>query len=434
MKEFVISEAKTETAVLVGLITQQQDEAKTKEYLDELEFLADTAGAVTVKRFTQKVQGPSQVTYVGKGKLEEIRQYIQQQEDAYYDWLDAGSPEPEEGEQAPQPVGMVIFDDELSAKQIRNIEGELKVKILDRTSLILDIFAMRAQTAEAKTQVELAQYRYMLPRLQRLWTHLERQGGGSGSGGGKGSVGLRGPGETQLEMDQRIIRQRISLLKERLVEIDKQKTTQRKNRGRLIRVALVGYTNVGKSTMMNLLAKSDVFAENKLFATLDTTVRKVTIENLPFLLADTVGFIRKLPSDLVESFKSTLDEVREADLLVHVVDISHPDFEEQIRVVEETLKDLGCADKPSMLVFNKIDAYTWTPQDEDDLTAPTRENISLDELKQTWMAKMHGDCLFISARNRENVDELRDVLYKKVRELHVQKYPYNDFLYEVVEE
>ena len=434
MKEFVISEAKTETAVLVGLITQQQDEAKTKEYLDELEFLADTAGAVTVKRFTQKVQGPSQVTYVGKGKLEEIRQYIQQQEDAYYDWLDAGSPEPEEGVQTPQPIGMVIFDDELSAKQIRNIEGELKVKILDRTSLILDIFAMRAQTAEAKTQVELAQYRYMLPRLQRLWTHLERQGGGSGSGGGKGSVGLRGPGETQLEMDQRIIRQRISLLKERLVEIDKQKTTQRKNRGRLIRVALVGYTNVGKSTTMNLLAKSDVFAENKLFATLDTTVRKVTIENLPFLLADTVGFIRKLPSDLVESFKSTLDEVREADLLVHVVDISHPDFEEQIRVVEETLKDLGCADKPSMLVFNKIDAYTWTPQDADDLTAPTRENISLDELKQTWMAKMHGDCLFVSAKNKENVDELREVMYKKVRELHVQKYPYNDFLYQVVEE
>ena len=362
MKEFVISEVKAETAVLVGLITQQQDEAKTKEYLDELEFLADTAGAVTVKRFTQKVQGPSQVTYVGKGKLDEIKQYIKQQEDAYYDWLDAGSPEPEEGREAPQPIGMVIFDDELSAKQIRNIEGELKVKILDRTSLILD--------------------------LQRLWTHLERQGGGSGSGGGKGSVGLRGPGETQLEMDQRIIRQRISLLKERLVEIDKQKTTQRKNRGRLIRVALVGYTNVGKSTMMNLLAKSDVFAENKLFATLDTTVRKMVIDNLPFLLADTVGFIRKLPTDLVDSFKSTLDEVREADLLVHVVDISHPDFEEQISVVEKTLADLGCADKPSMLVFNKIDAYTWTPQDEDDLTEPTRENISLDELKKTWMAKV----------------------------------------------
>ena len=442
MKEFVISEVKAETAVLVGLITQQQDEAKTKEYLDELEFLADTAGAVTVKRFTQKVQGPSQVTYVGKGKLDEIKQYIKQQEDAYYDWLDAGSPEPEEGREAPQPIGMVIFDDELSAKQIRNIEGELKVKILDRTSLILDIFAMRAQTAEAKTQVELAQYRYMLPRLQRLWTHLERQGGGSGSGGGKGSVGLRGPGETQLEMDQRIIRQRISLLKERLVEIDKQNTTQRKNRGRLIRVALVGYTNVGKSTMMNLLAKSDVFAENKLFATLDTTVRKMVIDNLPFLLADTVGFIRKLPTDLVDSFKSTLDEVREADLLVHVVDISHPDFEEQISVVEKTLADLGCADKPSMLVFNKIDAYTWTPQDEDDLTEPTRENISLDELKKTWMAKVmektKGNSdgfapapLFISAKNKQNIDELREVLYAKVRELHVQKYPYNDFLYNI---
>ncbi len=423
MKEFVISEAKAETAVLVGLITQQQDEAKTTEYLDELEFLADTAGAVTIKRFTQKVQGPSQVTYVGKGKLEEIKQYIKQQEEA----ADAD----ESGEM--QPVGMVIFDDELSAKQIRNIESELKVKILDRTSLILDIFAMRAQTAEAKTQVELAQYRYMLPRLQRLWTHLERQGGGSGSGGGKGSVGLRGPGETQLEMDRRIILHRITLLKQRLTEIDQQKTTQRKNRGRLIRVALVGYTNVGKSTMMNLLSKSDVFAENKLFATLDTTVRKMVIGNLPFLLADTVGFIRKLPTDLVDSFKSTLDEVREADMLVHVVDISHPDFEEHIKVVEKTLADLGCADKPSMLVFNKIDAYRWIPQDEDDLTAPTRENISLDELKRTWMAKMQGDCLFISAREKENIEELRQVLYQKVRELHVQKYPYNDFLYNVDE-
>ena len=429
MKEFVISEVKAETAVLVGLITQQQDEAKTKEYLDELEFLADTAGAVTVKRFTQKVQGPSQVTYVGKGKLDEIRQYIKQCQDEYEEWCKL--PSPSDLTLPPQPVGMVIFDDELSAKQIRNIEAELKVKILDRTSLILDIFAMRAQTAEAKTQVELAQYRYMLPRLQRLWTHLERQGGGSGSGGGKGSVGLRGPGETQLEMDQRIIRQRISLLKERLVDIDKQKTTQRKNRGRLIRVALVGYTNVGKSTMMNLLSKSDVFAENKLFATLDTTVRKMTIDNLPFLLADTVGFIRKLPSDLVESFKSTLDEVREADLLVHVVDISHPDFEEQIHVVEKTLADLGCAEKPSMLVFNKIGAYTWTQQGEEDLTEPTRDNISLNELKRTWMAKMQGDCLFISAKKKENIEELREVLYKKVRELHVQKYPYNDFLYPV---
>ena len=412
MKEFVISEAKAETAVLVGLITNQQDESKTKEYLDELEFLADTAGAVVVRRFTQKVAGPSSVTYVGSGKLQEIRQYIKDCEDAE------------------EPVGMVIFDDELTAKQMRNIEKELGVKILDRTSLILDIFAMRAQTAEAKAQVELAQHRYMLPRLQRLWTHLERQGGGSGGGGGKGSVGLRGPGETQLEMDRRIILQRITLLKQRLAEIDKQKTTQRKNRGRLIRVALVGYTNVGKSTMMNLLAKSEVFAENKLFATLDTTVRKMTIDNLPFLLADTVGFIRKLPSDLVESFKSTLDEVREADLLVHVVDISHPDFEEQIGVVEKTLSELGCADKPSMIVFNKIDAYTWTPQDEDDLTAPTRENISLDDLKRTWMAKLNDNCLFISAREKENIDELREILYKKVRELHVQKYPYNDFLYQ----
>ena len=423
MKEFVISEVKAETAVLVGLITQEQDEAKTKEYLDELEFLADTAGAVTVKRFTQKVQGPSQVTYVGKGKLEEIKQYIKMQEDAADD-----DPTGET-----QPVGMVIFDDELSAKQMRNIEAELKVKILDRTSLILDIFAMRAQTAEAKTQVELAQYRYMLPRLQRLWTHLERQGGGSGSGGGKGSVGLRGPGETQLEMDRRIILHRITLLKQRLVEIDKQKTTQRKNRGRLIRVALVGYTNVGKSTMMNLLSKSDVFAENKLFATLDTTVRKMVIDNLPFLLADTVGFIRKLPTDLVDSFKSTLDEVREADLLVHVVDISHPDFEEQIKVVEKTLSDLGCADKPSMIVFNKIDAYTWIEKEADDLTPSTKENVTLDELKKTWMAKMQGDYLFISAKEKQNIDTLRDILYQKVRQLHVQKYPYNDFLYQVEE-
>ena len=447
MKEFVISQAKAETAVLVGLITKEQDEARTNEYLDELAFLAETAGAVVVKRFTQRVGGPSQVTYVGSGKLEEIRQYIKQCEDAYDEWLDQQDASLFaqgllDDSKAPQPVGMVIFDDELSAKQIRNIEKELKVKILDRTSLILDIFAMRAQTAEAKTQVELAQHRYMLPRLQRLWTHLERQGGGSGSGGGKGSVGLRGPGETQLEMDRRIILHRITLLKQRLEEIDRQKTTQRKNRGRLIRVALVGYTNVGKSTMMNLLSKSEVFAENKLFATLDTTVRKMAIDNLPFLLADTVGFIRKLPTDLVDSFKSTLDEVREADLLVHVVDISHPDFEEQIRVVEKTLADLGCAETPSLMVFNKIDAYTWTPQDEDDLTAPTKENISLDELKRTWMARLRGERkeergeyasepLFISAKKKENIDELRDVLYKKVRELHVQKYPYNDFLYPI---
>lgn len=411
MKEFVISEAQTESAVLVGLITPRQDEAKTAEYLDELEFLAETAGARAVCRFTQRVDGPSSVTYVGSGKLQEIRRYIEQE-------ADAG-----------REVGMVIFDDELSAKQLRNIEKELKVKILDRTSLILDIFAMRAQTAEAKTQVELAQHRYMLPRLQRLWTHLERQGGGSGSGGGKGSVGLRGPGETQLEMDRRIILQRITLLKQRLAEIDRQKSTQRKNRGRLIRVALVGYTNVGKSTLMNLLSKSEVFAENKLFATLDTTVRKMVIDNLPFLLADTVGFIRKLPTDLVDSFKSTLDEVREADLLVHVVDISHPGFEEQITVVEQTLKELGCADKPSMIVFNKTDAYTWTEKEADDLTPPTRRNISLTELRRTWMAKLGGDCLFISAREKLNIDELRDTLYARVRQLHVQKYPYNDFLY-----
>ena len=415
MKEFVISEVKAETAVLVGLITDGQNEAKTKEYLDELEFLADTAGVVTVRRFTQKVNGPSAVTYVGKGKLEEIRQYI------------------EDCVENEEPIGMVIFDDELSAKQIRNIENELKVKILDRTSLILDIFAMRAQTANAKTQVELAQYRYMLPRLQRLWTHLERQGGGSGSGGGKGSVGLRGPGETQLEMDRRIILQRITLLKQRLLEIDKQKTTQRKNRGRLIRVALVGYTNVGKSTIMNLLSKSEVFAENKLFATLDTTVRKVVIENLPFLLADTVGFIRKLPTDLVDSFKSTLDEVREADLLLHVVDLSHPDFEEQIQVVERTLADLGCNEKPSMIVFNKIDNYRWTEKDEDDLTPETRENITLEDLKKTWMARLDESCMFISAKEKLNVEAFRETLYKKVRELHVQKYPYNDFLYPEVE-
>lgn len=414
MKEFIISKAKTEDAILVGLITNRQSEEKTNEYLDELEFLADTAGVVTVKRFTQRVDGPSSVTYVGKGKLEEIKKYMD-------DYADAGN----------EPIGMVIFDDELTAKQLKNIEAELKVKILDRTSLILDIFAMRAQTAEAKTQVEIAQYRYMLPRLQRLWTHLERQGGGSGGGGGKGTVGLRGPGETQLEMDRRIILQRLSLLKQRLVEIEKQKNTQRKNRGRLIRVALVGYTNVGKSTIMNLLSKSQVFAENKLFATLDTTVRKVVIENLPFLLADTVGFIRKLPTDLVDSFKSTLDEVREADLLLHVVDISHPDFEDQLKVVEKTLSDLGCADMPSMIIFNKTDAYTWIPKDEDDLTPVLKENIPLDELKRTWMAKLNNDCIFISATQKHNIEELRNVLYNKVCELHVQKYPYNDFLYEM---
>ncbi len=405
-----------ETAVLVGIITPAQNERKTTEYLDELEFLAETAGAKTIRRFTQRMNGPNSVTYLGIGKLKEIRAFIEAEEEAE------------------REVSMVIFDDELSAKQLRNIESELKVKVLDRTTLILDIFAMRAQTANAKTQVELAQYRYMLPRLQRLWTHLERQGGGSGSGGGKGSVGLRGPGETQLEMDRRIILNRMSLLKQRLAEIDKQKTTQRGNRGRMIRVALVGYTNVGKSTLMNLLAKSDVFAENKLFATLDTTVRKVIVDNLPFLLSDTVGFIRKLPTDLVDSFKSTLDEVREADLLLHIVDISHPDFEDQIKVVDKTLSELGCSDKPQMIVFNKIDAYTWEEKDADDLTPATARNVSLQELIHTWMSRLQGDCLFISAQERTNLDTLKQVLYNKVRELHVQKYPYNDFLFQHYEE
>ena len=416
MKDYIYSAHKEETAILVGLTTEKQTEKKTEEYLDELEFLAETAGAKTVKRFTQKIVQPHAVTYVGSGKLEEIGKYIKD--------------EAEEGRE----ISMAIFDDELSAKQIRNIEKELQIKILDRTSLILDIFAMRAQTATAKTQVELAQYKYMLPRLQRMWTHLERQGGGSGSGGGKGSVGLRGPGETQLEMDRRIILNRMALLKQRLADIDRQKSTQRKNRGRLIRVALVGYTNVGKSTLINLLAKTDVFAENKLFATLDTTVRKVIIDNLPFLLADTVGFIRKLPTDLVESFKSTLDEVREADLLVHVVDVSHPDFMEQIEVVNNTLRDLGCAEKPQLLVFNKMDTYTWTEKDPDDLTPATRENVSLDELKHTWMAKMGDDCIFISARERQNIDELKELFYARVKQLHVQKYPYNDFLFEHYEQ
>ena len=411
MKEFVITEAQTETAVLIGLITPLQDERKTVEYMDELEFLAETAGAKVVRRFTQKVSGPNSVTYVGKGKLEEITEYIHS--------------EAEEKRE----VGMAIFDDELSAQQLRNIEKELKVKILDRTSLILDIFAMRAQTANAKTQVELAQNRYMLPRLQRLWTHLERQSGGTG-----GSVGLRGPGETQLEMDRRIILNRMALLKQRLVNIDKQMSTQRKNRGRLIRVALVGYTNVGKSTLMNVIAKTDVFAENKLFATLDTTVRKVIIDNLPFLLGDTVGFIRKLPTDLVESFKSTLDEVREADLLIHVVDISHPDFEEQINIVEKTLKDLDSSTKPCIMVFNKIDAYRCIEKAPDDLTPRTKENLTLDELKNTWMAKLNENCVFISAKEKINMDKLKAMLYNKVRELHVQKYPYNDFLFQKYEE
>lgn len=403
--------ARDETAVLVALITKQQNERKTNEYLDELAFLAETAGAVTLRRFTQRADGPSSVTYLGKGKLEEIAAYIEAEREAE------------------REVDMVIFDDELTAKQLRNIEAIVKTRVLDRTQLILDIFAMRAQTANAKTQVELAQYHYMLPRLQRMWTHLERQGGGSGSGGGKGSVGLRGPGETQLEMDKRIILNRMSLLKQRLADIDRQKTTQRQNRGRLVRAALVGYTNVGKSTLINLLAKTEVFAENKLFATLDTTVRKVIVENLPFLLSDTVGFIRKIPTELVDSFKSTLDEVREADLLLHIVDVSHPDFEEQIEVVNRTLADLDCADKPMVIVFNKMDAYTWTEKEVDDLTPATAENVSLEELQRTWMAKMGDNCIFISARERENIEALRELLYRKVRELHVQKYPYSDFLF-----
>ena len=402
MKEFIISEAQTEKAVLVGLITPEQNEQKVKEYLDELAFLADTAGVEAVKRFYQKLDYPNSVTFVGSGKLQEIKEYVVENE-----------------------IGLVIFDDELSTKQLRNIEKELQVKILDRTNLILDIFARRAQTAHAKTQVELAQYKYMLPRLTRLWTHLERQRGG---------VGMRGPGETQLETDKRIILDKISKLKRDLVEIDKQKSVQRKNRGKMVRVALVGYTNVGKSTLMNLLSKSEVFAENKLFATLDTTVRKVIVDNLPFLLSDTVGFIRKLPTELVESFKSTLDEVREADLLIHVVDISHPDFEEQIAVVDKTIADLGAGGKPTMIVFNKIDAYTYIEKPEDDLTPKTKENITLDELMNTWMAKLNDNCIFISAKEKTNLEELKEVIYNKVRELHVQKYPYNDFLYQTYDE
>ena len=405
MKEFIHTETSSERALLVGLVTPTQNETKTMEYLDELAFLAETAGAVPEKRFLQKLDYPNPRTYVGTGKLQEIKNYIEE-----------SAAEGEAG------VGMVVFDDELSPKQIQNIERELQVKILDRTSLILDIFALRAQTANAKTQVELAQYQYLLPRLTRLWTHLERQRGG---------IGMRGPGETQIETDRRIILDRISRLKEELCSIDRQKTIQRKNRGRLVRVALVGYTNVGKSTLMNLLSKSDVFAENKLFATLDTTVRKVIIDNLPFLLSDTVGFIRKLPTHLVDSFKSTLDEVREADLLLHVVDISHPAFEEQIEVVNRTLHDI-CPDeeKPVIIVFNKIDAFTYVEKAADDLTPRTRENVSLDELRATWMAKMAENCIFISARERTNIDELKALLYRRVKEIHTARFPYNDFLFQ----
>ncbi|MBP8023101.1 MAG: GTPase HflX [Paludibacter sp.] len=391
-----------EKAVLVGLITQTQTEDKAREYLDELAFLADTAGAKPDKLFFQRVDYPNPKTFVGPGKLQEIKEYVDENE-----------------------IGLVIFDDELSPKQLRNIEAELKVLVLDRTNLILDIFAKRAQTANAKTQVELAQLQYMLPRLTRLWTHLERQRGG---------IGMRGPGETQIETDRRIILTKISLLKQNLKDIDKQMSTQRKNRGKMVRVALVGYTNVGKSTIMNMLSKSDVFAENKLFATLDTTVRKVIIENLPFLLSDTVGFIRKLPTNLIESFKSTLDEVREADLLIHVVDVSHPNFHEQLEVVNQTLKEIDPREKPTILVFNKIDAFTYTPKEEDDLTPSTRENISLDELKKTWMSKLHDNCIFISAKEKQNVEQLRELMYEKIKAIHVERYPYNDFLFQRYDE
>ena len=400
MREFIITDTKSDQAVLVGLITRSQSEEQAQEYLDELDFLSRTAGVHPVQRFTQRIDQAHPVTFVGKGKLEEIRQYVEENE-----------------------IGLVIFDDELSPKQLRNIEAALKVKILDRTSLILDIFASRAQTAYAKTQVELAQYRYMLPRLTRLWTHLERQRGG---------VGMRGPGETQLETDKRLIQDRIAHLKEELKGIDRQMAMQRKNRGKLVRVALVGYTNVGKSTLMNVLSKSDVFAENKLFATLDTTVRKVIIHNLPFLLSDTVGFIRKLPTELIESFKSTLDEVREADLLLHVVDLAHPNFEEHIEVVSSTLREITAGDeRPVILVFNKIDAFTYEAKEADDLSERSRRNLSREELEASWMARLGEEgCCFISARTGAGIEELKQLLYDCVREIHVQRFPYNDFLFQ----
>lgn len=417
-----------ENAILVGLITPQQDEERTREYLDELAFLADTREIQVLKRFTQRVPGPDTNTYVGSGKLQEIRQYIIDHQT---------NPE--------QQIDLVIFDDELSPRQIRNIERDLnwrdnkkeraEIRVMDRTILILEIFLRRAQTSYAKTQVEMAHLQYMLPRLTRMWTHLDRQRGGGGTN--------RGTGETQIEADKRIIGQRIALLREELKRIDRQMATQRQNRGKMVRVALVGYTNVGKSTLMNLLSKSEVFAENKLFATLDTTVRKMTISNLPFLLSDTVGFIRKLPHHLVESFKSTLDEVREADLLVHVVDISHPNFEEQYNVVEQTINEIindnaattkanakATVTIPRIVVFNKIDAFTYTPKEEDDLTPIRRENISLPELQKTWMARLQDDCIFISARDKQNIDQLKERLYARVKQIHIQRYPYNDFLFD----
>ena len=403
MRDFILTESATDRAYLVGLITPDQSEQEVNEYLEELAFLADTAKIQAVESFTQKLDHPNPATYIGKGKLNEMKAKMEEDK-----------------------IGVVIFDDELSPNQLRNIEQTLKVPIMDRTSLILDIFASRARTAHAKTQVELAQYNYLLPRLTRMWTHLDRQRGGG--------TNMRGPGETQLETDRRIILSKISKLKEELKSIDKQKKNQRKNRGKLVRVALVGYTNVGKSTLMNLLSKSDVFAENKLFATLDTTVRKVVIKNLPFLLTDTVGFIRKLPTELIESFKSTLDEVREADILIHMVDVSHPSFEDQINVVNTTLKEIIDDDeeqKPTILVFNKVDAFTYTPKEEDDLTPMTKENISLEELQNTWMA--HSDAMdvcFISAKNGDGIDALKELVYDRVKEIHTQRFPYNDFLYD----
>ena len=391
-------EAISEKVVLIGVITQLQDQSKSKEYLDELEFLTNTAGGVAVKRFVQKLEKPHPKTFLGAGKLEEVRSYINS-----------------------NGVGTAIFDDELSPAQLRNIEKILDCKILDRTNLILDIFAQRAQTSSAKTQVELAQHQYLLPRLTKLWTHLDKQ---------KGGIGMRGPGETEIETDRRIIRDKISLLKKKLVTIDKQMAVQRKNRGKMVRVALVGYTNVGKSTLMNVISKSDVFAENKLFATLDTTVRKVVIKNIPFLMTDTVGFIRKLPTQLVESFKSTLDEVREADLLLHVVDISHPNFEDHIASVTTILDEIHCVDKPTVMVFNKIDAYTHETIDEDDLvTEKTAEHYSLDDWQKTWMSSEKNSAIFISALNKENLESFKETTYEKVKEIHIQRFPYNDFLY-----
>lgn len=389
---------RTRKAILVGVITKGEEAEKSQEYLDELAFLVETDGLLPVKQFTQRLEKPDKATFVGKGKVQELKQFIKEHD-----------------------IDVVVFDDELSPSQQRNLERELQKKILDRTVLILEIFASRARTAHARTQVELARYQYLLPRLTGMWTHLERQRGGTGTRGGAG--------EKEIETDRRIVRDRISLLKRELQLIDRQMATQRKNRGEMIRVALVGYTNVGKSTLMNLLSKSEVFAENKLFATLDTTVRKVVIENLPFLLSDTVGFIRKLPTQLVESFKSTLDEVREADILLHVVDISHPQFEDHMQTVMHTLHDIGAADKMVITVFNKIDAYSFVQKEEDDLTPAGKENVTLDELKQTWMNKTNGLCVFISATQRSNINELRKLLYDKVKEMHVKRYPYNNLLY-----